>query len=292
MFDEIVSLPPIDEGRAFEVEQKLEGAPPTVFFDSIKSDVVRVRSVAYDGRQAGRVFVDFSDMRTFVFEIESQADLEKAIKRIVVDHIVDRVDHPIPLEFYVKIGKIYYTINHIKRELRARNRTIIYPTPPSLPPSERWPGARNTDEALPEFFRRVWGVYLSRQGRSFSLVRKTDKRLYTAISNWIHRDRKAWPSDLPLPPTQSAILAGNLETYFRAGARALSPKALAAVARKLERQQAKADAERGRLQNVTTPTPRRPHQEAHRAWVSDLPAPASQGERPHGIPPTKGWGSG
>lgn len=107
--------------------------------------------------------------------------------------------------------------------------------PQNLPDEapELWPGKLNTQETLPDFFGRVWEAYLP-LGLDASLLKKLDKKLLTAIRNYPANEGKPWPEKYRVPNRMS-MLADAEEKFNSGKATLLSPRELAAVARKLLR---------------------------------------------------------
>lgn len=98
-------------------------------------------------------------------------------------------------------------------------------------------------KSIPDFVRQVWGPYLE-AGLTIRDIRRMDRALYKAI--WNYRAKKLpWPEDLKLP-SQRDKLTEALQ-LFRAGKLdLLSPKQIAAVGRKIERDAARPTKEAGR----------------------------------------------
>jgi hypothetical protein len=97
----------------------------------------------------------------------------------------------------------------------------------------KWPGKRYATEPLPDFFRAVWGQFLS-AGLTMSRLAMLDTKLYNAICQW-RKNKLPWPEDLELP-NQRTALQKSMEEFNKGNLDALSPDALLAIARKRKRE--------------------------------------------------------
>jgi hypothetical protein len=113
----------------------------------------------------------------------------------------------------------------------------IIALPPGIPKTtpEPWLGKRNTDERLPDFFRRVWGKYL-RKGLRMSHLKVLDPPLYGSLRGHIVCDQLPWPDDLTVTTQRSQL--HDWVRAFNAGQK-LKPEQMIAVGRFLARKQAK-----------------------------------------------------
>jgi hypothetical protein len=144
---------------------------------------------------------------------------------IIVGYI--RVTHPaiLPTRFSLYFLDRHYSIENVKEQLRV--------IPEKAP--EKYLGRWHSKEAVPDFFRRVWGGYL-RSGLTMSLLKKRDEGLYHAIVNY--RRDEAWPSDIEMPNREVALRAA-VDAYKRGETFLLSADQLLAVAQFLKREQKK-----------------------------------------------------
>jgi hypothetical protein len=113
------------------------------------------------------------------------------------------------------------------------------PLPENAP--ELWPGKCHTSESLPEFFERVWGPYVN-SGLTIARLKNLDRPLWSAIMNYRGKLSPAESAVLPLTPRMR--LASLMNEYSTGNLDRLTPDDLVRVARKLQRDAAKAVTQR------------------------------------------------
>lgn len=75
-----------------------------------------------------------------------------------------------------------------------------------------WKLDKKADDSPPAFIKRHYGPWLREDGTGLTrpAIKRLDRSLYTAITNWLQKDGNSFPPDCPLP-TKSEVIDRELE---------------------------------------------------------------------------------